>query len=549
MQWFLNFPVWKKLILIFIAVGLTPMAVVGIKSINASNEIISGQVSNQLASVRTLKSNEITRYFQRIRNQAKTLSESPLIVDAALRLPKAYKLYRQQTGIDAQELERQKQHVKQYYRDQFGRQFQTINHQNADTNSMLAQLDDDSWALQYAYISNNPNILGEKHLLNSVNDSTTYSQIHEAIHPSLRSFLETFGFYDIFIADIETGDIIYSVFKELDYTTSLKNGPYSNTSIGIAFNKGLMLSKPDQTVLADFRTYLPSYNAPASFVASPIFHEGKAVGMLIFQMPIEDINSIMGERSGMGKTGESYLVGPDFLMRSDSYLDSENRNVVSSFKKPELGSVKTTAVESALKGESNTGIIKDYNGNLVLSSYSLLNLGDFQWAIISEQDVAEAFAAATSLKLTTLIVAAVCAIVVAAIAFWFSKLISNPINRVSDAIQFAEKNGSFENLVHYECNDEVGQMAAAFDRLLNSLSSMFNATNTTLKAVDEGNYQASIQDNYAGEMSSLCQGVNNTISQINKARQEQLKQQSLVEAASEEAQLKALEAEQSAIAA
>ena len=66
----------------------------------------------------------------------------------------------------------------------------------------------------------------------------------------------------------------------------------------------------------DFKRYTPSYEAPASFIASPIFDGDKKVGVAIFQMPIDRINGVMGFRSGMGETGESYLVGPDNLVRS-----------------------------------------------------------------------------------------------------------------------------------------------------------------------------------------------------------------------------------------
>ena len=100
------------------------------------------------------------------------------------------------------------------------------------------QLDDDSIALQYSYIKANHNPLGEKHNLDFANDESIYSKLHAKYHPVIRDFLDQFGYYDIFLVDSDSGDIVYSVFKELDYTTSLKNGPYANTNFGRVFQEG-----------------------------------------------------------------------------------------------------------------------------------------------------------------------------------------------------------------------------------------------------------------------------------------------------------------------
>jgi len=107
-------------------------------------------------------------------------------------------------------------------------------------------------------------------------------------------------------------------------------------------------------------------------------------------MPIDLLNAIMGERAGLGKTGETYLVGPDKLTRSDSYLDPQGHSVLASFKHPEKGKVQTVAATAALSGETGAEVIIDYNGNPVLSAYTPVEVGDFTWALLAEVDVAEA---------------------------------------------------------------------------------------------------------------------------------------------------------------
>ena len=192
---------------------------------------------------------------------------------------------------------------------------------NFDVDAILNSLDADSIALQHQYISANPNPLGEKDSLIAANDQSEYSALHAKYHPHIRDFLQKFEFYDIFLVDPDTGDIVYSVFKELDYSTSLIDGPYANTGIGEAFKKANASGEVSSVALTDFAPYTPSYEDPAAFIASPIYENGVKLGVLIFQMPIDRINNIMTynqswKDQGMGDSGETYLVGADTNMRS-----------------------------------------------------------------------------------------------------------------------------------------------------------------------------------------------------------------------------------------
>ncbi|MCP4715844.1 MAG: hypothetical protein GY868_12060, partial [Deltaproteobacteria bacterium] len=143
--------------------------------------------------------------------------------------------------------------------------------------------------------------------------------------------------------------------------------------------------------LSDFAPYAPSNNEPCAFVGAPVKNGGKTIGAVVLQLPLTAINSIMQERTGLGESGEVYLVGSDKLMRSDSFLDPQNHSVNASFADPGKGSVKTDASSNALAGKSAEEVILDYNGNPVLSAYSPLEIEGLKWAIIAEMDVSEAF--------------------------------------------------------------------------------------------------------------------------------------------------------------
>ena len=150
--------------------------------------------------------------------------------------------------------------------------------------------------------------------------------------------------------------------------------------------------------LADFAPYAPSNNEPAAFIAQPIVHGNTIEVIVALQLSLQSINAIMQQRQGMGETGETYLVGKDKLMRSDSFLDPTHHSVQASFAHPQKGSVNTEAANEALSGTNGRKIILDYNGNPVLSSYVPLKVGNTTWALIAEIDKAEAFAAVTTIS-------------------------------------------------------------------------------------------------------------------------------------------------------
>ena len=347
---------------------------------------------NKLRANAEVKRAAVKRYFQCINDQILTFSEDQMIVDAMRELRQVFPDYRSDNGTSDDEVTRQKQELRAYYTGDFANEYRNQNGgQSPEAEKYLEQLDGDSIALQYAYIKANPNPLGSKHRLDNAPDESAYSKLHARIHPIIRNYLEKFGYYDIFLVDPDTGDIVYSVFKELDYSTSLIDGPYAGTNFGEAFRAANAAGNKDAVVLVDYKQYPPSYEAPASFIASPIFDGSEKIGVAMFQMPIDRLNAIMTERSGLGETGESYLVGPDLLMRSDSYLDSEKHSVVSSFRHPETGKVDTVAARKATAGESGAEVVLDYNGNPVLSDYAPVEVCGLTWGLLVEIDVAEAF--------------------------------------------------------------------------------------------------------------------------------------------------------------
>lgn len=170
--------------------------------------------------------------------------------------------------------------------------------------------------LQDLYIYGNPYPWGELHRLDDALDGSSYSAMHAELHPMAKLFVLERGYYDFFLIGPQ-GDVFYSVAKEKDYATNLVSGEWRDTGLAEVFHRAIEYAGEDRVVISDMQPYAPSSDAPALFMAKAMLDvKGAVLGVLAFQLPTDRIVSIMNFTTGMGETGETYLVGEDLLMRS-----------------------------------------------------------------------------------------------------------------------------------------------------------------------------------------------------------------------------------------
>lgn len=216
--------------------------------------------------------------------QIADFAKRPDVIAAVKEYKAAFTQVRTENGIT--DIAPFKTKLKTYYTDLFAKEYANKNKGKApDVDAMFNQLDDDSIALQYYYIIENPNPLGSKQLLNkSENDKSTWSKAHEKYAPSFRDYLTQFGLYDIFLVDPTTGDVVYTCFKELDFTTNLNDGLYAKTDLGGVF-QAVKAAAKGSTNLSEMKPYLPSYDLPARFVSAAVYDGDTQVAVVIFQLP------------------------------------------------------------------------------------------------------------------------------------------------------------------------------------------------------------------------------------------------------------------------
>ncbi|MEZ4999174.1 MAG: histidine kinase [Bacteroidales bacterium] len=201
-------------------------------------------------------------------------------------------------------------------------------------------------------------------------------------------------------------------------------------------------------------------NEPAIYIGAPVMQpDGEIAGVTAIELDIEAINSIMFENNphnGLGESGESYLVGSDFLLRSTSRFQDN-----SVFKTI----VQTDAVKEALGGNTGTAVIRDYRDISVLSSYSMVDIPGLNWAILAEIDEREAMIPIYSIRNNILFLGVLISLFLFAIVYIISIRISLPVIRLKEAAQKITAGNYDVSVDDIVSNDEIGSLVKAFNEM------------------------------------------------------------------------------------
>ncbi len=304
--------------------------------------------------------------------------------------------------------------------------------------------------LQRLYITENPNPTGEKEKLDAAPDGSAYSEAHARYHPDYRELQQGRGYYDVFIFN-KGGDLIYSVFKELDYATNMNTGQWKDTDLANAFRAAVGKSDPSDHSYFDFRPYGPSYDAPASFISAPIVVDRNTEGVLVFQMPVDRLNAILSSQIGLGATGETVVVGQDFRARNDTALNSD-AILTRQFE--------NDATKAALRGESGFATV-ELEGGSYLAHYSPIEFLGARYAFTAIEQEGEIFEPVSELVLYLAFEALIIGVLVSAAGWYFGRRLARPIEQVTK-IQTELAAGKLDSWVpDIESPAEVGELCKA----------------------------------------------------------------------------------------
>jgi len=338
-------------------------------------------------------------------------------------------------------------------------------------------------------------------------DYKPYKDATDKVAQLLEDYRNLMGFEDILLISPIYGRVLYSADKRADFGTGLKS---ESTHLAKAWEES---RANKQIEFTDVAFYQPANNEPAMFVIIPAYESGEYIGSVAVQFSFQQINQLMQDTTGLGRTGESYLVGSDHLMRSDSRFFKESTILKQK--------VETQSVILGLQDKNGFHILDDYRNEPVLSYYGDAMLREtfhtqFEWIVITEIDESEAFEPIRIMGNSILWIGIIASLVVSILAFFIARYFAAPIIRLT-SIAKAMALGKLDEAFVVTQEDEIGQLADSFKVMQRSMQQKA----TQAEEIAQGNLTIEInllsdQDVMGKSFQSMVERLRNQLNEINE---------------------------------
>lgn len=473
----------SKLLIMLLAVSVTSVLVAGSIGYLSGTRSLRDAEYQKLIQLRESRSREIAAYYEGISDAATVLTHSSATINAAKDFAGAFGEL-QKTPLPPNAMGA----VDTFYSTVFGPELAKGTGQQADA-ALYKPTSNAQTYLQALYTAPAKGDF-EAALNMQAGDPSEWSKLNARYNPFFADFTQRFGFDDVMILDT-TGAVVYSAFKGADLGANVLAAPYITTNLADAYRRAMRATSVDEVIFTDYEDYAPAYGRPTPWVVTPIGDATGIHGVLALQLSSDGINSVMTgdrgwERDGLGRTGETYLAGPDRLMRSVSRLLLEDpegfvKAVVANGtsadvaqRQVEVGDsvllqpVDTAAVRQGLTGQSGVTTAPSYLGPESLAAYAPLKLPGLNWAIVAKIDRAEAFAPVSRFARNIALSTAAIVIAVCLLALLFARILTRPVKSLAAAVHRVS-GGEVGVTVPVTSRDEFGELASAFNDMSASL--------------------------------------------------------------------------------
>lgn len=472
------------LLITLLAVSTASSIVVGLIGYVTGQESLRNAAFQSLIEVRDSRAREVVSLFETIEDSVLLASRSRDSIEALQAFTAGFAAL-ESADLSSEDTEA----IASYYSDDFAPRLLEATGSSADPATFIPTTAAESYLkLHYTVPFDS---FDEAIATDDAGDGSAWSQAHAQYHDYFRRMTQLFNYEDTMLLDAQ-GNVVYSAFKGVDLGSNLVSGPFRFTNLASAYSEAMRGNVLDTVVLTDFAEYPPSLDVPAAWAVSPIGVDGVILGAIAVELPIDSINEVMtggGDwaASGLGETGETYLVG-----QSDELMRSPSRDLVEDPERYEseaieagipastvraavdgngtllLQPVRTEAVEAASGGETGTILADGYLGGQTLAAFAPLEIGSLSWVIVAEIDSGEAFAPVDAFTRQLVISSAVIVLVVSLLSLVIAAAIVRPLRRLRDA---ARRIAAGEAGVHVDAgtSDELADVATAFNDMSRSL--------------------------------------------------------------------------------
>ncbi|CKR26475.1 adenylate/guanylate cyclase domain-containing protein [Mycobacterium tuberculosis] len=490
----------SKLMVLLLLTSIVSVAAIAAIVYQSGRTSLRAAAYERLTQLRESQKRAVETLFSDLTNSLVIYERGLTVVDAVVRFTAGFDQLADATISPAQQ-----QAIVNYYNNEFITPVERTTGDKLDITALLPT----SPAQRYlqAYYTAPFTSDQDAMRLDDAGDGSAWSAANAQFNSYFREIVTRFDYDDAVLLDTR-GNIVYTLSKDPDLGTNILTGPYRESNLRDAYLKALGANAVDFTWITDFKPYQPQLGVPTAWLVAPVEAGGKTQGVLALPLPIDKINKIMTadrqwQAAGMGSGTETYLAGPDSLMRSDSRLflqdpEEYRKQVVAAGTSLAvvnraiqfggttlLQPVATEGLRAAQRGQTGTVTSTDYTGSRELEAYAPLNVpdSDLHWSILATRNDSEAFAAVASFSRALVLVTVGIIVVICVASMLIAHAMVRPIRRLEVGTQKISA-GDYEVNIPVKSRDEIGDLTAAFNEMSRNLQTKEELLNEQRKEND-----------------------------------------------------------------
>jgi class 3 adenylate cyclase len=481
----IRFGIQSKIMVALLLSSIFGVAVIGLIGGLSGRTALREVESERLIELRESQKRQVEALFREVTNSLIVYSGGFSVVDATAALTTGFEQLANATITPAQQ-----QALVGYYQSQMIEPIKRLTGDLIDLNAVLPASNAQKYVQAHYTAPPRP---ADALPVEDAGDGSAWSAANARFDFYMRGIVTRFQYHDALLLDMQ-GNVVYSVRKGPDLGTNILTGPYRETNLQEAYQKALRSNDVEYVWITDFQPYQPQLDAPTAWVVSPVGMNGKISGLMALPVPIAKINNIMTankqwQAAGMGASTETYLAGPDNLMRSDSRLFLEDpkeyrREAIDAGTAPDvvdrairLGGttlvqpVPSAGLRAAQRGEAGTITGTDYTGNRELEAYAPLTIpdSDLHWSILATRDDSYAFARLGQFSKTLAIAVTGMIFAICVVSMLVAQLAMRPIRRLEAGTRTISS-GDYDVNIPVRSRDEIGDLTAAFNEMSRNLA-------------------------------------------------------------------------------
>ncbi len=401
---------------------------------------------------------------------------------------------------------------------------------NADlTLDGILPVSQNSLLLQYLYIVNNSNPPGLKSKMKNSGDNSSYTRTHELFQKQFAGLKSFLGVDDILLIDGETGIVVYSIDKYLDFATDLNTGRGKNGPLAGIFHRAMGLSR-GQVTISDVTLYQPGFMQPSMFIAVPLWSDELKAGVMVVQISSARIEKLLNrggntDNDFFTRSGEGYLVGPDYTLQTDDkrlirskaeFIGALNNTRIRKQELTMIDSLNTavgllslprSAFKQALLGFTDVVRFRDVTGEKVFASVAPLHLDGQKFFLVFQAESADIFHVSSVFLKWGLALVIILIIAVFALGTFAGRDFAARIITIREKLKLLVS-GQFSDPVAVGSTDELGESAALLNDLSGRLHKILDYTGELSAGMDNTDFDSrGSDDRFAEVMNKLRESI------------------------------------------